>query len=102
DMAVPNHTSPVCPPIVFTGLCSTICTPDATGTYYTSCTWNKQTYQPLVTRFQAASMYSCGDGVCEISESCGNGTTATSCKADCGACPTSLPAPNSMSTKRSL
>ncbi|HEY6034971.1 MAG TPA: hypothetical protein VIV58_11945 [Kofleriaceae bacterium] len=86
DMATPGQTSPVCPPIVFAGACSTICTADASKTYYTSCKWNNKTYQPLATRFQSASVYSCGDGVCEISESCGTGTTASSCYADCGAC----------------
>jgi len=89
DLAPKGQTSPVCAPIVFTGPCASICTADLTGTYYTSCKWNNKTYQPLVTRFQTASVYSCGDGVCEISESCGTGTIASSCKADCGVCPTS-------------
>jgi hypothetical protein len=87
DVAPVGATSPACPPIVFTGACISICTPDITKTYYTSCKWNNKTYVPLVTRFQASSVYSCGDGVCEISEHCGSGATASSCKADCGVCP---------------
>jgi hypothetical protein len=87
DMQPPGQTSNACPPIVFTGPCGAICTPDATKTYYTSCKWNNKTYLPLVTRFQPASVYSCGDGVCEVSEHCGSGASASSCKADCGVCP---------------
>jgi len=87
DMQPPNTVSAVCPPITFTGPCGPICTPDATKTYYTSCKWNNKTYVPLVTRMQPSSVYTCGDGVCQISEHCGTGTTANSCKADCGVCP---------------
>jgi len=87
DLAPIGQTSPACPPIVFTGPCQAICTPDVSGTYYTSCKWNNKTYQPLATRFQTASVYSCGDGVCQVSESCGTGVSASSCKADCGTCP---------------
>ena len=87
DMALPGVTSPDCPPIVFTGPCGSICTADATKTYYTSCSWKGKAYLPLVTRLQPSSVYTCGDGVCEISEHCGTGATAVSCKADCGACP---------------
>jgi hypothetical protein len=76
-----------CPPIVFVGQCGPICKADPTKTYYTSCKFNGTTYQPLVTRIQPASIYSCGDGVCELTESCGTGKTADSCKADCGVCP---------------
>jgi hypothetical protein len=78
-----------CPPIVYAGPCAAICTADATKTYYTSCTVNSHAYVPVVTRLQPASIYSCGDGVCEISEHCGSGATANSCKADCGLCPLS-------------
>jgi len=100
DMGVRGQTSSACPPIVFAGPCSAICTADATGTYYTSCSWNNKTYQPLVTRFQSASVYSCGDGVCEISESCGTGATASSCYADCGVCPTGATTQSSMTVVR--
>ena len=87
DMQPPNTVSTVCPPITFTGPCGPLCTPDAPKTYYTSCKWNNKTYVPLVTRMQPSSVYTCGDGVCQISEHCGTGTTANSCKADCGLCP---------------
>src|SRR3569623_677122 len=87
DMQPPNTVSTVWPPITFTGPCGPSCTPDATKTYYTSCKWNNKTYVPLVTRMQPSSVYTCGDGVCQISEHCGTGTTANSCNADCGVCP---------------
>jgi hypothetical protein len=99
DMGAVNQPSAACPPIVFAGPCSAICTPDATNTYYTSCTFNHTTYLPLVTRLQPASVYTCGDGVCEISESCGVGNTATSCKADCGACPVTTLTMNSAAVR---
>lgn len=87
DMAQPGAVSPVCPPITFAGACSAICTPDPTNTYYTSCKYNNKSYIPLVTRVQPSSVYTCGDGTCQISEQCGTGATAASCKADCGVCP---------------
>jgi hypothetical protein len=75
-----------CAPIVHVGACSQYCTKDATGTYYTSCTYNGTTYRPLTTRIRPADVYTCGDGVCQVSEKCGTGTTYDSCAADCGAC----------------
>jgi hypothetical protein len=86
DAIVPGLDS-ACPPIVYAGPCGPICKADSTKTYYTSCTYDGTTYQPLVTRIQPASIYSCGDGVCEFTEHCGGGKTADSCKADCGSCP---------------
>ncbi len=76
-----------CAPLVHVGACSQYCTKDATGTYYTSCTYNGVTYQPLTTRIRPAELYTCGDGVCQVSERCGTGTAYDSCAADCGACP---------------
>ena len=79
-----------CPPINNVGPCALICRPDAGGTYYTSCgtfvggAW--RTYLPITTRISPADVYVCGDGVCQWSEQCGTGTTASSCLADCGAC----------------
>jgi len=83
----PKGPSTVCPPLIFAGACSQICTPDATKTYYTSCTALGKTYRPLATRLQPSSIYHCGDGVCQFTEHCGSGTTVDSCKADCGLCP---------------
>jgi hypothetical protein len=76
-----------CAPLTPVGSCGTYCTLDATGTYYTSCTYNGVTYQPLTTRLQPQDIYQCGDGVCQITESCGTSTQYNSCEADCGACP---------------
>jgi hypothetical protein len=80
----------------YVGSCSQYCTRDATNTYYTSCTYGGVTYRPITTRMKAADLYSCGDGVCQATESCGTGTTPNSCAADCGACPSltgNLPLP---------
>ncbi|MFY0563939.1 hypothetical protein ACN28E_08835 [Archangium lansingense] len=75
-----------CTPMTYVGSCSTYCTLDATNTFYTSCTYNSVTYRPVTTRMRPADFYSCGDGVCQATESCGTGTTAKSCAADCGSC----------------
>jgi len=79
--------SSACSPLFFAGSCASICTLDATQMFYESCTYNGVTYKPLNTRLQAADVYTCGDGTCQVSEHCGTGTTADSCKADCGVCP---------------
>jgi hypothetical protein len=76
-----------CAPLVQVGSCDAYCTLDATGTYYTSCTYEGVTYQPLTTRLRAEDIYQCGDGICQITESCGSSNTAESCQADCGSCP---------------
>jgi hypothetical protein len=69
------------------GSCESFCTLDATGTQYTSCTYNGVTYKPLTTRISPADIYTCGDHVCQFTEHCGTGTTADNCGVDCGACP---------------
>lgn len=81
----PNTTQ--CPPLVYVGNCADSCTQDATHSYYTSCTFNGVTYRPVTTRMKPADIYSCGDGVCQVTEHCGSGTTPDSCEADCGPCP---------------
>jgi len=75
-----------CPPITHVGHCGSYCTLDSTRTYYTSCTYNGVTYKPFTTRIRPADIYTCGDGVCQFTESCGTGSTYDSCAADCGAC----------------
>jgi hypothetical protein len=74
-----------CTPIVTVGNCSSYCTLDGTGTYYKSCTYGGVTYKPLTTRILPADVYTCGDGVCQVSERCGTGLTPSNC-ADCGSC----------------
>jgi hypothetical protein len=83
-----NKVSVDCSPMVITGEeCRDICRADATGVFWESCTWKGKTYKPLTTRLNQGDIYRCGDGVCQFTEHCGTGTTAASCKADCGLCP---------------
>jgi hypothetical protein len=81
-----RNVSTDCQPINHVGSCSTYCTKDATGTYYTSCTYGGVTYKPFTTRIRPADIYTCGDGVCQFTEKCGTGSSYDSCAADCGAC----------------
>ncbi len=81
-----SGASEECAPLVHVGSCSSLCTLDASGNYYTSCTYNGVTYRPITTRVGAESVYECGDGVCQFTERCGTGDTYDSCKADCGTC----------------
>ncbi|HZI10957.1 MAG TPA: hypothetical protein VE153_11260 [Myxococcus sp.] len=80
-----------CSPLVHVGACATYCTlaPSANGSepYYAECTYNGKTYQPITTRIRPQEIFSCGDGTCQFTESCGTGTTYNSCQADCGTCP---------------
>ncbi|WP_224243029.1 hypothetical protein [Hyalangium gracile] len=76
-----------CAPIIHVGTCRDYCTLDATGTFYTQCTYNGVSYLPITTRMLPKDIYSCGDGVCQFTESCGLDATYNSCQADCGQCP---------------
>ncbi|WP_233261405.1 hypothetical protein [Vitiosangium sp. GDMCC 1.1324] len=87
-----SGTSVECPPLVHIGNCATNCTLDRSTGLYTSCTYGGKTYKPLTTKLRPADIYRCGDGVCQVSESCdtsknGNGTRYNSCASDCGICP---------------
>jgi hypothetical protein len=75
--------SPDCAPLVVVGGCASICTLDASGNFYTSCTQAGKTYKPLTTRLRSQDIYQCGDGVCQFTESPGTGTTWNNCT-DCG------------------
>jgi hypothetical protein len=75
-----------CPPLFQVDSCHKYCTPDRTHTFYESCSYNGITYKPLTTRLNPADVYKCGDGVCQFTESCGTGTDADDCNADCGVC----------------
>ncbi len=66
------------------GQCEDYCTLDASGTFYTSCTYNGVQYKPLTTRLLPQDIHHCGDGVCQLGESPGWGVTADSCLLDCG------------------
>ncbi|HEX8697713.1 MAG TPA: hypothetical protein VF815_02645 [Myxococcaceae bacterium] len=76
-----------CPSVLHVGACQSFCTLDATGTYYTQCQYQGQTFTPLTTRIQPTEIFECGDGVCQFTERCGSGTTPDNCLADCGPCP---------------
>ncbi|MFY0565665.1 hypothetical protein ACN28E_17730 [Archangium lansingense] len=74
-----------CPPLTHIGSCHARCQHDISGSYFTRCTFNGVTYHPLTTRLRYQDIHTCGDGICQPSESCGNGMSANSCR-DCGSC----------------
>jgi len=83
---VHSGSNPHCPAIARVGTCDAAhCVADPTGTYYTQCTYNGVSYRPVTTRLESSSVNTCGDGICQVSEHCGLGTTADNCS-DCGAC----------------
>jgi hypothetical protein len=76
-----------CPPLYYVDACKNKCVADKAKTSYQTCEWNGVTYLPLVTRIRAADVYTCGDGTCQFTESCGSGANWDNCKPDCGLCP---------------
>ncbi|HVG59212.1 MAG TPA: hypothetical protein VNA24_11700 [Hyalangium sp.] len=78
-----NASENVCAPMVRTESCENFCTLDPSGLFYTECNYNGRTYKPLTTRISQDSIFTCGDGVCQYTESCG---MSTACEADCGSC----------------
>jgi len=82
-----NTRTTDCPPLNYVGSCTTYCTLDSTKTYYTSCTYNGVTYKPITTRLREQDIYTCGDGTCQVTESCGSSNQYYNCGLDCGACP---------------
>ncbi len=77
-----------CQPLVrLSDHCDKYCIMDTSKKFYASCTYQGITYQPLTTRIRPEEIYTCGDGTCQLTEQCGTGTTAESCKSDCGVCP---------------
>jgi len=81
-----NAGASQCNPIVNVASCETYCTLDPSGLFYTECTYNGRTYLPLTTRIRPQEVYTCGDGVCQFTESCGTGSETNNCMNDCGAC----------------
>ncbi|MET0403631.1 MAG: hypothetical protein ABW123_14565 [Cystobacter sp.] len=73
-----------CAPITQVGACNAKCVPDPSQPYYTRCTHNGTTYAALTTRIRPQDIYSCGDGVCQFTESPGLGLSADHCAIDCG------------------
>ena len=74
-----------CPPMIFAGACSDMCTPDPSNNAYLSCSYNGKSYAVINTRVTQDVIYRCGDHVCQISESCGTGFAPDNCM-DCGPC----------------
>ncbi|MBM7119167.1 hypothetical protein [Archangium primigenium] len=71
-----------CQPMVYVGSCAAHCTLDASGGFYTSCTYGGTTYtRPLSTRMKVADIAHCGNGTCEAPEVCG---LPSQCASDCG------------------
>lgn len=84
-----SGTSAECPPIIHAGSCKADlhCQLDATRTYYRECLYNGKAYKALTSRLSPASIYRCGDGICQFTERCGKNNSYDSCAADCGRCP---------------
>jgi hypothetical protein len=74
-----------CAPIQYAGSCSDICKTDASG-LYVSCKVQGKSYRALSTRIRPEVNFTCGDGVCQATESCGTGTSFDNCGLDCGPC----------------
>jgi hypothetical protein len=87
-LGIKKSEAPECAPLVRVEQdCADLCTRDASGTAYATCTYNGVTYPALTTRLRTEDIYTCGDGVCQVSEQCGTGNSYDSCQADCGRCP---------------
>jgi len=87
-LSIKKSGPPECAPMIrIDPDCSAICTQDAESGTYTSCTYNGITYPTLTTRLRKQDIYTCGDGVCQVSEKCGTGNDYDNCGKDCGACP---------------
>jgi hypothetical protein len=80
-----------CLPLAATGKqCSGICdqNPSVSNSgIWKSCLWGGVRYRAIVTRLRPVDVYSCGDGVCQFTETCYDAKTRTGCAADCGNCP---------------
>jgi hypothetical protein len=75
-----------CAPIQYAGSCRDICKTDKSGLFYVSCKVHGKSYRALSTRIRPEVNFTCGDGVCQATESCGTGTSFDNCGLDCGPC----------------
>ena len=75
-----------CPPLKYVGPCRSVCKLDSTGRTFTECTRKGTVYHPLTTRLRPQDISTCGDGVCQFPEVCGNKDHDEECKSDCGKC----------------
>jgi hypothetical protein len=80
----PNNRSR-CENFTHVGDCASICELDPTGIFYTRCTVDGVQYTPITTRLHPDAVFSCGDGECQLTESCGVTLLPEAC-ADCAAC----------------
>jgi hypothetical protein len=84
--AVESDEPGSCPPIQSVGNCAASCTevPGVTPTVWGDCVANGVHYLPLTTYLAPDSIYTCGDGVCQFTESPYDPATGTGCATDCG------------------
>lgn len=75
-----------CPPLVYVGHCATLCTMGSVGVFYEDCQYGGVRFRALTTRLRDADIYWCGDGKCQVTESCGTTSGYSNCQADCGYC----------------
>lgn len=75
-----------CAPMQYAGSCRDICKTDRSGLYYVSCQVHGKSYRAISTRIRPDVNFTCGDGVCQATESCGTGTSFGDCGLDCGPC----------------
>ena len=82
-----TQTQPCAPLVRVEHDCARFCTLDAGRHFYVSCTYNGITYPAITTRLLRSDIYTCGDGVCQVTEKCGTGESYDNCGRDCGPCP---------------
>jgi hypothetical protein len=80
-------TQPCAPLMRVARDCGRFCTLDASRRFYVSCTHDGITYPAITTRLLRSEIYTCGDGVCQVTEQCGTGESFDNCGRDCGPCP---------------
>ncbi|HEU4382688.1 MAG TPA: hypothetical protein VFR85_04215 [Anaeromyxobacteraceae bacterium] len=86
DTTVIGPSAP-CAPLQNVGECSAVCSAWSNiNRMYGSCAWKGVSYKPLTTLLQPSHIYACGDGTCQFTESCGEGSSWDSCNSDCGSC----------------
>jgi hypothetical protein len=91
ECAMGDMPTNVCSPLVDTGsLCSQICyrmnLPGLGNAYVACIAPDGQWYPALTTALSDESIYWCGDGTCQFTESCYDRSSDTGCLADCGKC----------------
>jgi hypothetical protein len=75
-----------CAPLAYVGDCASYCTMDSHGPFFARCVYAGVEYRPLLTRLRDPDVYWCGDGTCQVTESCGTSSAYNNCRTDCGLC----------------